>query len=554
MKKNNFLILWTLTLLLSSCGARYTNNSVILQAEALMNNYPDSAYKLLTSIPNPEKLSRADYAAWCLQYTHAQYKSYKDITSDSIISIAVNYYDNSKLYKYSGTAYYLSGAIAYLAQEYKKGVSDMKKAIDLLEHTDEYDLIGLASINLSYQYQREGYIQNARKYIFQSLKNFTASGNKKYLVYSYQKIGDFYSIAGYPPDSSCLYFQKAVDLAKEVGDSSSYYINIGNIGFEIYAKDPRDATNKILTAYKHSSTFKSSYTAFLAYTYTVLNKPDSAEYFLKEAEKLQTNTSEQHLLKISKARIHSQKKQYDLAYNEITDAYLLNEKILTDRIKSQIYSIDKQYDFTEKEKENATLKIANKNKLLLIGGLTMMVISALIFLLYIRGIHRKKQAELELRNKKTEYELKIKAQEAKNKYDLLKQKLQQRIEISLQFRKIQNNPTLNQKKEEILDDIIRKVILQKDEWDYYENEVNSLLNNKLNELREHYKNLTKADMIVIALIYMDVSTTDTCTLMNMNKETLYTRRKRIKKHLNISEDTEIEAWLHAYANAPSSMS
>ena len=56
-----------------ACEADYTNNVQILKAESVLYEYPDSAYTILKSISNPEKLSRADYAAWCLHFTHAQY-------------------------------------------------------------------------------------------------------------------------------------------------------------------------------------------------------------------------------------------------------------------------------------------------------------------------------------------------------------------------------------------------------------------------------------------------------------------------------------------------
>ena len=59
---------------ISSCQTEYTKNKTILHAEAVMLTYPGSAFSLLKSIPHPEKLSKADYAAWCLQYSYAQYK------------------------------------------------------------------------------------------------------------------------------------------------------------------------------------------------------------------------------------------------------------------------------------------------------------------------------------------------------------------------------------------------------------------------------------------------------------------------------------------------
>ena len=57
-----------------SCQPHYTRNGVILKAEELLDTSPDSSFKLLSSIAHPENLPKADYSAWCLQYTHASYK------------------------------------------------------------------------------------------------------------------------------------------------------------------------------------------------------------------------------------------------------------------------------------------------------------------------------------------------------------------------------------------------------------------------------------------------------------------------------------------------
>jgi len=111
-----------LCIILASCKPKYTENETILRAESLLNSAPDSAYYLLLSIKYPERLSKADYAAWCIHYTNAQYKLYKEIKSDSLIQLAINYYSKSDLTKYNGTAHYLSGCISQMHKNNKKAM------------------------------------------------------------------------------------------------------------------------------------------------------------------------------------------------------------------------------------------------------------------------------------------------------------------------------------------------------------------------------------------------------------------------------------------------
>ena len=94
--------IWSILLIMffCSCQSHYTQNKTILKAEKLLETKPDSAYFLLSSIRQPEKLSKADYSAWCLQYTYAQFKLQKEIKSDSLLQIAVKYYEKTNLPKY----------------------------------------------------------------------------------------------------------------------------------------------------------------------------------------------------------------------------------------------------------------------------------------------------------------------------------------------------------------------------------------------------------------------------------------------------------------------
>ena len=58
-----------------------------------MGSRPDSSLILLESIPSPEKLSEEDYATWCLLMTQARDKNYVEHTSDSVIGVAVRYFE-----------------------------------------------------------------------------------------------------------------------------------------------------------------------------------------------------------------------------------------------------------------------------------------------------------------------------------------------------------------------------------------------------------------------------------------------------------------------------
>ena len=61
-------------------------------------------------------------------------------------------------------------------------------------------------------------------------------------------------------------------------------------------------------------------------------------------------------------------------------------------------------------------------------------------------------------------------------------------------------------------------------------------NNKIN-------NLTSSDLIVISLMCLEIDITDCCSLLDMEINTMYVRRKRIKKHIGLSKEDDLEGWV-----------
>ncbi|HJV76761.1 MAG TPA: hypothetical protein VJ602_00145, partial [Paludibacter sp.] len=277
MKYSKICILVFVCMLLASCKGKYTTNDIILRAEALLNSKPDSAQKLLLSIPHPEKLSKADYAAWCLQYTHSQYKLYQDIKSDSLIRVSVDYYENSNLTKQSGMAYYLLGCILQLNQNNKEAMWAYKKAEDLLKETNENNLKGLVDFKIGHTCMQDELFNQSLEYFRKSQRYFIISKNQNYQAYVYLAISDMYSRLNYPFDSVMYYSNLALRFSKQSGDSINYYSTLAQQGELLYDKNYTRAKEYILRAYRFFPINRSYYGAYLSYEYSKLNKPDSAK-------------------------------------------------------------------------------------------------------------------------------------------------------------------------------------------------------------------------------------------------------------------------------------
>ena len=96
-------------LLLAACNEKNEITSLLSEAESYMPVKPDSALCLLDSIKHPERLSRKEQALWCFLYTAAQEKKQIKHTSDSLIQIAVRYYEKTDWVERKMQAYYYCG-------------------------------------------------------------------------------------------------------------------------------------------------------------------------------------------------------------------------------------------------------------------------------------------------------------------------------------------------------------------------------------------------------------------------------------------------------------
>ena len=89
MKRTLYLFLMLTVLLLTGCRKQSPVADKLQQAEAMMDEHPDSALNLLKGIAQPELQTQAHHARYALLYSQALDKNYIDLTNDSLISIAV---------------------------------------------------------------------------------------------------------------------------------------------------------------------------------------------------------------------------------------------------------------------------------------------------------------------------------------------------------------------------------------------------------------------------------------------------------------------------------
>lgn len=546
MKKiiRNFLIFATL-ISATSCHHQYTKNEQILLAESILFENPDSAFSILNNINIKALKNKADYAAWCLYYTHAQYKTNKEV-SDSLLNIAENYYTNSKFPEQEGTVYYLYGCIAESNDEHEIAISWYKKADQKLKQTNAYHLSGLVNHNMSYIFSLNDHYKRALNRLQKARQYFDLSEKKKYQANVFRDIGRMFYLNGYPNDSVAFYMDRGAQLANEVGDSLNHLSILAMKGEMLHIDDPISSKNMILNYIRYEPKEQYRYNAFLAYIYCSLNQMDSALYYFNINKSDLNTTKLRFLNNVAGMAVEKYRKNYQKALDYSITALQEKDSLFKQNMETRIYTIDKEFDYTAKDKENLILKISNRNRIIWIFSLTIFVLVIVIIASSVIYMNRKSIMIKEHEHQQLESNLQILKETHEQKKQFLLNKLQNRTQNTLYLKKLEMGLKDEKKIEEFKDKITQQSIISEKDWMEFIQEADHFLDEKISHLAMKFPTLKENDMKIIILICLNYDITDCCTLLDTQKNTLYHRRVLIKERLNLEKSTDLNQWLMEY--------
>ena len=164
------LILTLLFILASTaCQHRTPITSFFAEAESLMYTHPDSALTLLQAIPNPEQLTGREQADYALLLTQAKSRNQIWATSDSLIRIAVDYYQNSdEMGQKAKSLLYLADVMMDM-ERYADATLPLKQAEELMEHVSDRQIQTMIYSNLGYLNRKAGDYELALTYYKKAL-------------------------------------------------------------------------------------------------------------------------------------------------------------------------------------------------------------------------------------------------------------------------------------------------------------------------------------------------------------------------------------------------
>ena len=289
-----YIIYLGVAFLLLSCAHSTSNDSLptllpeLTQAENVMYAHPDSALHILERMTPPAVSDKYQYATWCLLISQAKVKKHIRLNSDSILSIAYNYFQQQDNPQRKALAGYLKGI--YMEEEKHDGETALEyymEAAKEAEKTEDYQLAHLiyGAIGNIYAYRSlTDYAINAyqKAYDYAQLSN-----NKTYISTALSYLGRVYSIK-HDANKSISYYKKALKTAEENNDNFSKTIALNELAavYTAYSKDYRQAliyALESLNINKVQSQELSQNYLTVGNIYRQLKMNDSAQYYLDKA-------------------------------------------------------------------------------------------------------------------------------------------------------------------------------------------------------------------------------------------------------------------------------
>ena len=213
----------TLTLiapLLGGCGGRVTEPKLV-RADSLMDAAPDSALALLLTIDSSRLDGRANQAYYALLLTQARYKCYIPATGDSLINIAVDYYDHWYRDRNKRTRSLLfKGCVMEELDTIESALVSYLQAKSVADEKDYYNLgqINYRIGNLFNMYY--DFSERTLHYYEESLKCFELQNNKFWTAICLNDMGNV--IAATKPKKGIALLKRSAKLFDELNDTDRF--------------------------------------------------------------------------------------------------------------------------------------------------------------------------------------------------------------------------------------------------------------------------------------------------------------------------------------------
>ena len=557
------------------------------EAEVLLTEDPDSAYRLLQTIERPERHPEAEYATWCLLTTQAADKSFREHTSDSLIQVAVRYFSRQHDPDRLATALYTQGRVEKELGENEEAAQSFVKALDVAKGGEDYELQFLASSQLGSIYAYSKLIDKARIAYEQALHFAELAQDSSSISYAHAYLGRIYGLQNDWNEAVHAY-QKAITIASQAQSIPALQLGLNELA-TVYCRTQSyqnafDCIQRLQDLADKSIATNQAITYLnIGDLYRLMSYYDLAIPYLEKAlntKNLYTKRSTYQCFYY----LYTEQQNYKKAIEYNNLYWVCNDSIQEIEKQKEIIAVEKKYNNEKLLNEKQQLEL-KQNKILLIGcGIFLFII--IVFLLTYadkkriiarlfeelnnvqcqivekeRTIANYQQEMTVLSQKQSNFN---DWQQTKNNMDVEIKQLHQQIKALKQrqseilIRLNHRNDQIQQyekiiKRKENIPDILTRIKktnrIEEIEWPELIAHIDALHCQFSARLKKAYPELTDTDIRLCCLIKLGYDRKEQIELLALNEDSFYKRKQRLRKRIDKNKKWgkgELESFIRSF--------
>ena len=443
MKKLYSLIVLLLILLFGACSDPKHVIEPLHRAEALMNEYPDSALNLLKGIAQTELQTQEHRARYALLYSQALDKNYIDLTSDSLINIAVDYYKDRDDVRAKFLSYYYQGRIYTNANNLTQATLAYLEAEQLVDELGDGYAAGLL-------YKQIGLIYNSY-YDFpkglqahqQAIEHFTKANKPVHRIQAMLTLSNIHRNM-HNENIGYEVLRTAITESQKLNDQSLIKSCINNLIPVCIDLERWEEANQWYQEYQKNNSRNYPTVAFfgdIARLHAKNKNFKEAFMLLDETWKKTKSLQDSIQLYHAESLVHQMNGSWEEAYRSMAKSISHQNKVICKSLQQPVLTA--QNNFLNQELEHKEYRLRMEKYVRLLGFVILLLVSVIV-ITFLRKrfqkrlkeqhtLHEKKMEALQQEALKREKSLRAYAAQLESKSSLSKQdvlRLTQELENS----------------------------------------------------------------------------------------------------------------------------
>ena len=355
--------------------------------ELLLDDHPDSALSILSNIDIETIANKRDCAHYALLMSAALDKNYFDVENDSLICVALEYYQRHRNRYNEMRSLYYYGVVKMNAQDYTAAIVSFERAGQAAIPLNNLRYIGLAHRNMGKIFHTTCNFVEAQKHNTLAIKAFENNHDTAYADYAKYSLATDY-LSNQQIDSCQLLLSALLNNSKS--KVLKYYANI------LYANTlviNGDSLIEAIDIYRKTPKkyFSPTHYCYCANAFAKLSQLDSAHKWMDMGYKAAQSKTDSARLHSFVYNIDQQEGNTEIALAKITEAMAVQDSTTRQALLQSLSIAQKDY-----YQQEATIQEsrAQKQKIILVLGGIIFIMTLLTAFLLITKHNKEKASQL----------------------------------------------------------------------------------------------------------------------------------------------------------------